>query len=159
MHQVKWHSKSQVGHSKLHVKNKNTEQPSKNSRNTKQRSRGKLHSVQIKPAIEPMIMPASYFSLLTHAFLFLLAIFFCIPHFSHSHCTTSPIIFNFGDSNSDTGGLFAGLGYPVNLPNGRTFFRRSTGRLSDGRLLIDFLCNFLLFIFLLFLYYLVNFGS
>lgn len=109
-----------------------------------------------------MIMPktpASHFSLLTHAFLFLLAIFFCIPHFSHSHCTTSPIIFNFGDSNSDTGGLFAGLGYPVNLPNGRTFFRRSTGRLSDGRLLIDFLCNFLLFIFLLFLYYLVNFGS
>ncbi|KAF2324067.1 hypothetical protein GH714_006467 [Hevea brasiliensis] len=34
-----------------------------------------------------------------------------------------------------------GLGFPVNLPNGRLFFRQSTGRLSDGRLLIDFLCQ------------------
>ncbi|KAF3455370.1 hypothetical protein FNV43_RR05821 [Rhamnella rubrinervis] len=58
-----------------------------------------------------------------------------------SHCKNKPIIFNFGDSNSDTGGLLAGLGFPVNYPNGRTFFRRSTGRLSDGRLLIDFLCQ------------------
>ncbi|XP_010415016.1 PREDICTED: GDSL esterase/lipase LIP-4-like isoform X1 [Camelina sativa] len=56
-------------------------------------------------------------------------------------CTTPPVIFNFGDSNSDTGGLVAGLGYPVGFPNGRLFFRRSTGRLSDGRLLIDFLCQ------------------
>ncbi|PON66574.1 Lipase [Trema orientale] len=52
-----------------------------------------------------------------------------------------PMMFNFGDSNSDTGGLVAGLGFPVNLPNGRSFFRRSTGRLSDGLLLIDFLCQ------------------
>ncbi|KAJ6683189.1 hypothetical protein OIU74_021280 [Salix koriyanagi] len=58
-----------------------------------------------------------------------------------SQCKNPPIIFNFGDSNSDTGGLVAGLGFPVNLPNGRTFFHRSTGRLSDGRLLIDFLCQ------------------
>ncbi|BFG36755.1 hypothetical protein CerSpe_230290 [Prunus speciosa] len=55
---------------------------------------------------------------------------------------TRPVhIFNFGDSNSDTGGLVAGLGYSVNPPNGRTFFRRSTGRLSDGRLVIDLLCQ------------------
>ncbi|KAK9136623.1 hypothetical protein Sjap_007217 [Stephania japonica] len=52
-----------------------------------------------------------------------------------------PILFNFGDSNSDTGGLVAGLGFPVNPPNGRSFFSRSTGRLSDGRLVIDFLCQ------------------
>ncbi|KGN61022.1 GDSL esterase/lipase At1g09390 [Cucumis sativus] len=59
-----------------------------------------------------------------------------------SHCIARPpVIFNFGDSNSDTGGLVAGLGFPVLLPNGRSFFRRSTGRLSDGRLLIDFLCE------------------
>lgn len=59
-----------------------------------------------------------------------------------SHCIARPpVIFNFGDSNSDTGGLVAGLGFPVLLPNGRSFFRRSTGRLSDGRLLIDFLCK------------------
>lgn len=58
-----------------------------------------------------------------------------------SQCANPPVIFNFGDSNSDTGGLVAGLGYPINLPNGRTFFRRSTGRLSDGRLILDFLCK------------------
>ncbi|ESQ29690.1 hypothetical protein EUTSA_v10023535mg [Eutrema salsugineum] len=56
-------------------------------------------------------------------------------------CQAPPVIFNFGDSNSDTGGLVAGLGYPIGFPNGRLFFRRSTGRLSDGRLLIDFLCQ------------------
>lgn len=56
-------------------------------------------------------------------------------------CTTPPVFFNFGDSNSDTGGLVAGLGYSIGFPNGRLFFRRSTGRLSDGRLLIDFLCK------------------
>ncbi|KAL5700733.1 hypothetical protein ACHQM5_026142 [Ranunculus cassubicifolius] len=62
-------------------------------------------------------------------------------HLANSQCTKTPIIFNFGDSNSDTGGLVAGLGYTVNLPYGRTFFRRSTGRLSDGRLVIDLLCE------------------
>ena len=36
-------------------------------------------------------------------------------------------------------GLVAGLGFPVNFPNGRTFFRRSTGRLSDGCL--NLLCK------------------
>ncbi|KAL8159112.1 hypothetical protein V2J09_000649 [Rumex salicifolius] len=55
-----------------------------------------------------------------------------LPSPASSVCT-SPVIFNFGDSNSDTGGLAAGLGFPVNPPNGRSFFRRSTGRLSDGR--------------------------
>lgn len=60
---------------------------------------------------------------------------------SNAQCKNHPIIFNFGDSNSDTGGLASGLGFPVNPPNGRSFFRRSTGRLSDGRLLIDFLCQ------------------
>ncbi|XP_075094674.1 GDSL esterase/lipase At1g09390 [Nicotiana tabacum] len=58
-----------------------------------------------------------------------------------AQCKNAPVIFNFGDSNSDTGGLVAGLGYPINLPNGRTFFGRSTGRLSDGRLILDFLCQ------------------
>lgn len=56
-------------------------------------------------------------------------------------CKKPPILFNFGDSNSDTGGLVAGLGYQVSFPNGRTFFHKSTGRLSDGRLIIDFLCQ------------------
>ncbi|KAJ4768070.1 GDSL esterase/lipase [Rhynchospora pubera] len=53
----------------------------------------------------------------------------------------TPIIFNFGDSNSDTGGIMAGMGYPIPLPEGRLHFGRSTGRLCDGRLIIDFLCE------------------
>ncbi|WOH14242.1 hypothetical protein DCAR_0933759 [Daucus carota subsp. sativus] len=75
--------------------------------------------------------------------LLLLSLFtlFVLPSSVLSLCKNPPVIFNFGDSNSDTGGLVAGLGYTVNLPNGRTFFRRSTGRLSDGRLIIDFLCQ------------------
>ncbi|KAL1312919.1 hypothetical protein HN51_039492 [Arachis hypogaea] len=56
-------------------------------------------------------------------------------------CDKAPAIFVFGDSNSDTGGLASGLGYPINLPNGRSFFHRSTGRLCDGRLIIDLLCQ------------------
>lgn len=66
-------------------------------------------------------------------------------------CLKPPVIFSFGDSNSDTGGLSAGLGYSVNPPNGRSFFGRSTGRLSDGRLILDFLCKLLLILF----YYLI----
>jgi hypothetical protein len=74
-------------------------------------------------------------------FFFVLVPLLSLPHPVLCQCKRPPVIFNFGDSNSDTGGLVAGLGFPVNLPNGRTFFRRSTGRLSDGRLLIDFLCK------------------
>lgn len=57
-------------------------------------------------------------------------------------CHRPPVIFSFGDSNADTGGLFAGLGYSLNPPNGRSFFGRPSGRLSDGRLILDFLCKF-----------------
>lgn len=52
-----------------------------------------------------------------------------------------PVVFAFGDSNTDTGGVAAGLGYYYPLPEGRVFFRRSTGRLCDGRLVIDYLCE------------------
>ncbi|XP_047060574.1 GDSL esterase/lipase At1g09390-like [Lolium rigidum] len=51
------------------------------------------------------------------------------------------VIFNFGDSNSDTGGMAAANGMNIALPEGRTFFRRPTGRLTDGRLVIDFICE------------------
>ncbi|MQM06863.1 hypothetical protein Taro_039696 [Colocasia esculenta] len=56
-------------------------------------------------------------------------------------CHRPPAIFNFGDSNSDTGGLQAGLGLVIGLPNGRRFPGGPTGRFSDGRLVIDFLCQ------------------
>ncbi|KAI9400278.1 hypothetical protein POPTR_002G216000v4 [Populus trichocarpa] len=50
-----------------------------------------------------------------------------------------PAVFNFGDSNSDTGGLVAGLAFPVGPPNGQTYFQQPHGRFCDGRLIIDFL--------------------
>nr|XP_043624631.1 GDSL esterase/lipase At3g26430-like [Erigeron canadensis] len=49
-----------------------------------------------------------------------------------------PAVFNFGDSNSDTGGLSAAFGQAP-PPNGETFFHRPAGRYSDGRLIIDFI--------------------
>ncbi|PKA66167.1 GDSL esterase/lipase [Apostasia shenzhenica] len=51
-----------------------------------------------------------------------------------------PAIFNFGDSNSDTGGLSAAFG-PSPPPNGETFFGRPAGRYSDGRLIVDFIAK------------------
>jgi hypothetical protein len=47
-------------------------------------------------------------------------------------------VFNFGDSNSDTGGFWAA--FPAQPPPfGVTYFGRPTGRASDGRLVIDFI--------------------
>ncbi|GMN43592.1 hypothetical protein TIFTF001_012801 [Ficus carica] len=52
-------------------------------------------------------------------------------------------IFNFGDSISDTGNFLrsGAIAFPVigKLPYGMTFFRRPTGRCSDGRLVVDFI--------------------
>ncbi|CAH8251684.1 unnamed protein product [Arabidopsis lyrata] len=81
-----------------------------------------------------------------HSHSFILVLFPVILILRHNlavagGCRLPPVIFNFGDSNSDTGGLVAGLGYSIVLPYGRSFFERSTGRLSDGRLVIDFLCQ------------------
>ncbi|KXG32429.1 GDSL esterase/lipase LIP-4 [Sorghum bicolor] len=52
-----------------------------------------------------------------------------------------PVLFNFGDSNSDTGGMAAARGWHLTRPEGRAFFPRPTGRFCDGRLTIDFLCE------------------
>ena len=49
-----------------------------------------------------------------------------------------PAIFNFGDSNSDTGGFVASFP-PLNSPYGETYFHMPAGRFSDGRLIIDFI--------------------
>lgn len=51
-----------------------------------------------------------------------------------------PGIFNFGDSNSDTGGISAAFA-DLHPPNGETFFGHPSGRFCDGRLLIDFIGN------------------
>jgi phospholipase/lecithinase/hemolysin len=53
-------------------------------------------------------------------------------------------LFNFGDSLSDTGNYH--FVFPddtrepaMRLPYGETFFNRSTGRFSNGRLIVDFI--------------------
>lgn len=76
----------------------------------------------------------------------LFVIFFLLslhsPLLVHSQCSQKPVIFNFGDSNSDTGGFSEGFGVRFGPPTGRTFFHRPSGRLCDGRLMIDFLCMY-----------------
>lgn len=59
------------------------------------------------------------------------------PH-PHKLSCKFPAIYNFGDSNSDTGGGSAAF-YPAAPPTGETFFHWVTGRASDGRLIIDFI--------------------
>lgn len=73
-------------------------------------------------------------------FLFLsLEICLLNPIFCGHECNF-PAIFNFGDSNSDTGGLSAAFGQAPS-PNGETFFHAPSGRYCDGRLLIDFIAE------------------
>ncbi|XP_065864319.1 GDSL esterase/lipase At4g01130 [Euphorbia lathyris] len=65
---------------------------------------------------------------------------------SNSKCEFEGI-FNFGDSNSDTGGFWAA--FPAqSAPFGMTYFNKPTGRASDGRLFLDFLAQALGFPFL-----------
>ncbi|XAR51928.1 Alpha-L-fucosidase [Bertholletia excelsa] len=51
-----------------------------------------------------------------------------------------PAIYNFGDSNSDTGGISAAF-EPIPAPYGEHYFRKPAGRDSDGRLIIDFIAE------------------
>uniref|UniRef100_A0A0A9D0N2 Uncharacterized protein n=1 Tax=Arundo donax TaxID=35708 RepID=A0A0A9D0N2_ARUDO len=50
-----------------------------------------------------------------------------------------PAVFNFGDSNSDTGGRVAAGFESILPPYGSTFFGTPSGRFCDGRLIVDFL--------------------
>ncbi|CAO2142489.1 unnamed protein product [Urochloa humidicola] len=47
-------------------------------------------------------------------------------------------IFSFGDSIIDTGNFANGKGSLMEFPYGMTYFHRPTGRICDGRVLIDF---------------------
>ncbi|XVF02571.1 hypothetical protein REPUB_Repub04eG0186100 [Reevesia pubescens] len=51
-----------------------------------------------------------------------------------------PAIFNFGDSNSDTGGKSAAF-HRIPSPNGNTFFQKPSGRYCNGKLIIDFIAE------------------
>ncbi|RAL42021.1 hypothetical protein DM860_018195 [Cuscuta australis] len=54
-----------------------------------------------------------------------------------------PVIFNFGDSNSDTGTYFIMHGKIAQLPQSviQSLSLQFQGRMSDGRLILDFLCE------------------
>lgn len=70
-------------------------------------------------------------------FVLFLATTLLNPVFGALECEF-PAIFNFGDSNSDTGGIAAAFA-PPQAPYGQTFFHTPSGRVSDGRLIIDFI--------------------
>ncbi|XP_041010260.1 esterase-like [Juglans microcarpa x Juglans regia] len=83
------------------------------------------------PSISKFTIPLSCF------FTLLLCVATLNPVFASKVCNF-PAVFNFGDSNSDTGGLSATL-RRATPPNGETYFHRPAGRFSDGRLMIDFI--------------------
>ncbi|KAM5561337.1 GDSL esterase/lipase [Rosa sericea] len=75
-----------------------------------------------------------------NAFRILTLLCFVLLRFANS--LNYPAVFNFGDSNSDTGELTAGIGFRLPHPYGELYFNASLssgGRFSDGRLIIDFL--------------------
>ncbi|RCV39239.1 hypothetical protein SETIT_8G207700v2 [Setaria italica] len=53
-------------------------------------------------------------------------------------CSCYKRIFSFGDSIIDTGNFANGKGPLMEFPFGMTYFKRPTGRICDGRVLIDF---------------------
>ncbi|XP_051225207.2 sinapine esterase [Lolium perenne] len=64
------------------------------------------------------------------------------PARAHPPCFSR--LFNFGDSLSDTGNyrfIFPNDTNEPVLPYGETFFNRSTGRFSNGRLILDFIAE------------------
>ncbi|KAJ8573105.1 hypothetical protein K7X08_009616 [Anisodus acutangulus] len=69
----------------------------------------------------------------------LAAILFMVDTIECKKCVFKAI-FNFGDSNTDTGGFWSA--FPPQIPpNGMTYFNKPVGRPSDGRLIIDFLAQ------------------
>ncbi|KAK6129356.1 hypothetical protein DH2020_036907 [Rehmannia glutinosa] len=55
-------------------------------------------------------------------------------------CSEKETIYNFGDSNSDTGAISAAF-WPTPSPYGTSYFGKPAGRNSDGRLIIDFIAR------------------
>ncbi|XP_057443540.1 GDSL esterase/lipase At3g27950-like isoform X2 [Lotus japonicus] len=68
--------------------------------------------------------------------------FIQIPSGNGSYSSSSkcsyPAVYNFGDSNSDTGVVYAAFA-GLQSPGGISFFGNLSGRASDGRLIIDFI--------------------
>ncbi|KAI4301837.1 hypothetical protein L6164_035077 [Bauhinia variegata] len=73
--------------------------------------------------------------------VFQIVLFSLCLAFSDSVDFNYPAVFNFGDSNSDTGELSVALGFRLPPPNGHNFFKTPSGRFCDGRLIVDFLMD------------------
>jgi len=54
-------------------------------------------------------------------------------------------ILNFGDSVSDTGNSVTKEPFGANSPYGSTYFKHPAGRMSNGRLIIDFIGTYTFF--------------
>lgn len=67
-----------------------------------------------------------------------ISMFFPFSRSIHSH---NPSVFNFGDSNSDSGELIAAGFETVEPPYGQSYFGKPYGRYCDGRLIVDFLMD------------------
>ncbi|KAL6351518.1 hypothetical protein AAG906_040872 [Vitis piasezkii] len=85
-------------------------------------------------------MEPRYPKLLCFSFALLFSFTFLPNPVSPLSPCSFPAVFNFGDSNSDTGGLSAAFGQAPS-PNGETYFGAPAGRFSDGRLIIDFIAE------------------
>ncbi|MED6226303.1 hypothetical protein PIB30_102255 [Stylosanthes scabra] len=76
----------------------------------------------------------------------LLLLLFLLPHHYYSLNAQPPsscsfsAIYNFGDSNSDTGGISAAF-VPIPPPYGQGFPHKPSARDCDGRLIIDFIAE------------------
>ncbi|KAL2333483.1 hypothetical protein Fmac_014696 [Flemingia macrophylla] len=75
----------------------------------------------------------------TNFLVIFMLVLVCRIGLCHSKCDFDAI-FNFGDSNSDTGGFWSA--FPAQSgPFGMTYFKKPVGRASDGRLIVDFLAQ------------------
>ncbi|VVA92906.1 unnamed protein product [Arabis nemorensis] len=92
---------------------------------------------------------ASPWKKLISSFLLILSVtIIIIDALSESPCRRYTSIISFGDSCADTGNFIrlSDVNPPpqaLSLPYGETFFHHPTGRYSDGRLIIDFIAEFL----------------
>ncbi|KAL5156020.1 GDSL esterase/lipase [Glycine soja] len=101
----------------------------------------RLHvSYSKQPTERAHIKGMESFSIVTNVILQFVLFSMCLA-MANSVEFKYPAVFNFGDSNSDTGELAAGLGFQVAPPNGQDYFKIPSGRFCDGRLIVDFLMD------------------
>lgn len=95
-----------------------------------------MHSVFSERAKKEKM--SAFKKVISLAVLAVITIFY-VP-LAFSECIRNPAVYNFGDSNSDTGGGAVVTGFVfTRYPEGSVFFHEATGRPCDGRLVIDFL--------------------